>query len=122
MMGLDPITASAKLQEAGADVVGFACGLMTKSRDSSEWYPGATALLKEMKQGTDRYLRVLPDAGLPKLIDDKTVWPASPEEMASEIPNWVNTDARIIGGCCGTTLEHLRKISAVLREMGVKSA
>jgi len=122
MMGLDPITASAKLQEAGADVVGFACGLMTKSCDSSEWYPGATALLKEMKQGTDRYLRVLPDAGLPELIDGKTVWPASPEEMASEVPNWVNTDARIIGGCCGTTLEHLRKISAVLREMRVKSA
>jgi len=75
-----------------------------------------------MKQGTDRYLRVIPDAGLPELIDGKTVWPASPEEMASEVPSWVEAGARIIGGWCGTTLEHLRKISVVLREMGVKGA
>ena len=121
MVGVDPIIASAKLQEAGADVVGFACGLMTKSRDSSEWYPGATALLKEMKKGTDRYLRVIPDPGLPELIDNRTVWPASPEEMAREVPNWVEVGARVIGGCCGTTFEHLRQISEVLREMGVKS-
>ena len=120
MMGLDPKAASARLQEVGADVIGFACGLMTKSRDSSEWYPGATALLREIKQGTDKYLSVMPDAGLPQLLNGKTVWPASPEEMASEVLNWVEAGARIVGGCCGTTLEHARKISAVLRERGGK--
>ena len=116
MTGLDPKTASARLEKAGADVIGFACGLMTKSRDSSEWYPGATALLKEMRQGTDKYLYVAPDAGLPELIEGKTVWPASPEQMALEVPNWINNGARILGGCCGTTLEHGSKLRAALRK------
>jgi len=114
--GHDPKTASAMLQEAGADVVGFGCGLMTKSLDTSEWYPAATALLKEVKQGTDRYLFMVPDAGLAQLIKGKTVYPASPEEMAGEVLNWVDVGARIVGGCCGTSIEHGRKVSAVLRD------
>jgi len=116
MTGLDPKAASAKLQEAGADVVGFNCGLMTKSLDTSEWYPAATILLKEMKQGTDKYLLALPDAGLAQLISDRTVYPASPGEMASEVLNWVDVGARIVGGCCGTSIEHGRRVSAVLKE------
>ncbi len=121
MTGLDPKTASAKLQEAGADVVGFNCGLMTKSLDTSEWYPAATTLLKEMKQGTDRYLFAAPDAGLAQLISDRTVYPASPEEMASEVLNWVDVGARIVGGCCGTSVEHGRRVSAVLRDRKAKN-
>ena len=113
--GHDPKTASAMLQEAGADVVGFNCGLMTKSLDTSEWYPAATALLKEVKQGTDRYLFASPDAGLAQLIKGKTVYPASPEEMASEVLNWVDVGARIVGGCCGISIEHGRRVSAVLK-------
>jgi len=116
MMGHDPVTASAKLEEAGAEIIGFVCGLMTKSLDTSEWYPAATTLIKEMRQGTDRYLSVAPDPGLAQLIHGKTVYPASPEEMASEVLNWVDAGARIVGGCCGTSLEHMRRISAVIKQ------
>lgn len=116
MVGVDPKAASARLQEAGADVVGASCGLMTKSLDTSEWFPAATTLVKEMRQGCSSPLSIQPDPGIPQLINGKTVWPVSPEEMANEVPNWIDTGARIIGGCCGTTLEHYRKLSAVLRE------
>jgi 5-methyltetrahydrofolate--homocysteine methyltransferase len=116
MTGVDPVAASARVQEAGADVVGASCGLMTKSLDTSEWYPAATTLVKEMRQATDRPLSIQPDPGIPRIIDGKTVWPLSPEEMAREVPNWIDAGARIVGGCCGTSLEHCRKISAVIRE------
>ncbi len=122
MQGHDPKTTSARLHETGADVIGFSCGLMTKSLDSSEWYPAATNLLKEIRQGTDRHLMIMPDPGVPVLIDGKTVWPVSPEEMASEVSNWIDIGARIIAGCCGTSLEHGMKVIDVIRERGLKGS
>ena len=116
MMGLDPKTSAAKLQETGAEIIGTNCGLMTKSSDTSEWYPAATALIREIREGCDRYLCLQPDAGLAQLVDGKTVHPASPEEMAREVLNWVDAGARIVGGCCGANLEHCRRIAAVIRE------
>lgn len=116
MMGLDPVAASARYQEAGADVIGANCGLMTKSLDSAEWCPEATNLVKEMRQGCDKPIVILPDPGVPQLTGGKTVWPVSPQEMASEILNWVDAGARIVGGCCGTSLEHWRQISAMIKE------
>ena len=121
MMGFTPEEASARAQKAGADVVGGSCGLMTKSLDTSEWYPAATNLVKEMRKGCDISLSIQPDAGLAQLIGGKTVYPASPEEMASEVLNWVDAGARIVGGCCGTNLEHYRQISAVLRKKRTKN-
>ena len=120
MMGLTPQEASAKLESAGVEVIGGSCGLMTKSLDSSKWYPAATTLVKAMRQGCSKPLSIQPDAGLAQLINDKTVYPASPQEMASEVPSWIDAGARVIGGCCGTNLEHYRKISAVIREMRAK--
>jgi 5-methyltetrahydrofolate--homocysteine methyltransferase len=116
MMGLTPQAASSRLQEAGADVIGFNCGLMTKSKHTADWYPAAIELLKEVREGTDRYLWIAPDAGLAQLIDGKTVYPASPDEMAKEVLNWVDIGARVVGGCCGTSLEHVRKISDVIKK------
>ena len=43
--------------------------------------------LREVKQGTDRYLMIIPDAGLAQLVNGKTVYPATPEDMASEVLN-----------------------------------
>jgi len=121
MMGADPIQASAKLEKAGVEVIGGSCGLMTKSLDTSEWYPAATELVKEMRKGCTKPLSIQPDAGLAQLVDGKTVYPASPDEMAREVLSWVAAGARIVGGCCGTNLEHYRKIAAVLRDKGVKA-
>ena len=122
LMGLEPKTSAAKLHETGAEVIGANCGSMSKSPDTSEWYPAATVLLKELRTGTDKPLSIQPDPGIPQLINDKTVWPVSPEEMADEVLNWVDAGAHFVGGCCGTSLEHYQGIAAVLRDRNTKKS
>jgi 5-methyltetrahydrofolate--homocysteine methyltransferase len=114
MMGADPVSASEKLQKAGVEVIGGSCGLMSKTFDGSTYFKAATELVKEMRKGCSAYLSIQPNAGQPQLIDGKTCHPATPEQMAAEVLNWVDAGARVVGGCCGTTIEHYRQISAVL--------
>ena len=108
MMGLDDETASARLAEAGADVVGTGWGGISPIGD-------ALTVVKEMRQGCDRPLSIKPDAGLAQLVDGKIVQPVSPEEMAGEVPKWIAAGASLVGGCCGTSLEHIKAISAAAR-------
>jgi len=121
MMGADPIQGSAKLEEAGVEVIGGSCGLMSKSSNPADYYPSATNLVKEMRKGCNVPLVIQPNAGLAQLISGKTVYPATPEQMASEVLHWVDAGARIVGGCCGTSLEHYGRVSAVIRERGAKN-
>jgi len=105
--GVDPTTGAKKLEEFGADIVGQICGGIN--------YEETTAVLREMRTACSKYLAARPNAGLPELINGKTVHPATPEQMAKEAPNWVESGARLISGCCGTTPEHLAKVVAVLK-------
>ena len=108
LMGYDPMKATAMLADAGADLVGAICG---------QWsYGDGGEIIRQMREGTDKYLGCQPDAGLPDLIGDKTVYPATPEDMANVAPDWISAGANLVGGCCGTTLEHYRRLSAVVRE------
>lgn len=106
MMGYDPAKASRMLDEAGADVVGAICGLWS--------YEDAVPLLQEMRQGTDKPLGCQPDAGLPDLINGQTVHPATPDELESWAPLWIEAEGKVLGGCCGTTLEHYRRLAQVV--------
>jgi len=120
MLGLTPEEASIRAEKAGADVIGGSCGLMTKSLDPSEWYPAATSLVKEMRRACSQYLSIQPDAGIAGLVGGKTIYPVSPEAMETEVTHWVDAGARIVGGCCGTNLEHYRKIARVLKDSGLR--
>lgn len=122
MMGADPVSSSARLQEAGVEVIGGSCGLMSKTGDGSTYYKSATGLIKEIRKGCSAYISIQPNAGQPQLLDGKTVHPATPEQMAAEVLNWVDAGARVIGGCCGTTFEHYRQISAALKNRKTKKA
>lgn len=104
MMGVDVKTASARLTEAGADVVGAGCGGISPIGD-------ALTVVKEMRQGCDKLLSIKPDAGLAQLIDGKVVQPITPEQMAKEVPDWIAAGASIVGGCCGTSLKHVKAIA-----------
>lgn len=106
VMGTDPKTAAIVLSTLGADAVGANC-----SGGAAE----LLAVLKEMAQVTSRPLVVQPNAGLPKLLDGRTVFEQTPETMASYALKLLETGAWIIGGCCGTTPEHIQAISQVLR-------
>ena len=61
-------------------------------------------------EATDFPVWIKPNAGLPVLKDGQTVFPMVPEEFASFVPELVRAGAKFIGGCCGTTLEHIRAI------------
>jgi 5-methyltetrahydrofolate--homocysteine methyltransferase len=118
MMGHDPATGSRMLKEAGADVVGGSCGLMKRAEDAADpknYYEFATRLVQEMRSGFDGFLSIQPNAGLARLVDGRTVYPATPEQLAAEAQNWIKAGARIIGGCCGTGLEHYRKLAEAIR-------
>ena len=67
-------------------------------------------IAKIMRQLTTIPLWIKPNAGIPYLKDRKTFYPQEPEEMASFVPELIKEGAKIIGGCCGTTPEHIRLI------------
>jgi 5-methyltetrahydrofolate--homocysteine methyltransferase len=120
LMGHDPATASRLVQEAGADVVGASCGLMKRAEDASDphsYFQFATSLVEEMRSSCTAPLSIQPNAGLAQNVEGKTIYPATPEELAEAGPDWVRAGARIVGGCCGTNLEHYRELKAAIGEL-----
>ncbi|MFH1383136.1 MAG: homocysteine S-methyltransferase family protein [Chloroflexota bacterium] len=104
--GLDPKAVAQKLTELGADIIGTQCGVISPKEN--------TTVLQEMHQVSDKPLFVVPNAGKPELVDGKSVWPLTPEEMAEETPKWVAAGAKIIGGCCGVTPQHMARVRALI--------
>ncbi len=116
MVGDDPATGTRMLVDAGADVVGASCGLMRQDGPAGQasYYEHAVGLVQEMRAATSAPLSIQPNAGIARLVEGKTVYPATPEELAAAAPRLLEAGARIIGGCCGTSLEHYRQLRAAL--------
>lgn len=110
VMGTDPTTAAVVLEALGADAIGANC-----SGGPAE----LLEVLQEMAAVTSLPLVVQPNAGLPKLVDGCTVFDLTPEVMADYAVKLWQTGAWIIGGCCGTTPEHIQAISQVLKDKTV---
>src|ERR671936_3222774 len=66
--------------------------------------------IEPMVEWTHRPLSAQPNAGLPRAVDDRKIYLASPEYMASYARRMIEAGARFVGGCCGTTPEHIKKI------------
>ena len=94
-------------REAGANVVGANCGNGTA---------GMIEIVREMRT-IDGNIPILvhANAGLPQYRDGETVFPESPGEMAPQMKELVAAGANIVGGCCGTTPDHIRLIVEILR-------
>jgi 5-methyltetrahydrofolate--homocysteine methyltransferase len=107
MMGNAPAQAAEALLEAGADVTGANCGNVLP-----EQMPEVIAALKAAGA---RWVAVEPNAGLPEMIDGQTVFSQGPEEVAASVPAILAAGANLIGGCCGTTPDHIRAIAAAVR-------
>ena len=107
LTGVDPKAGAKALAEADADVIGLICG-GTSLED-------VTRVLKEMREGCSKPLVAKPNAGIPELVDGRPVHPATPEQMGSESVKWVEAGARVIGGCCGTTPEHMAMVARATR-------
>lgn len=107
MMGVDVKAAIEGMAGAGAEVIGSNCG-----RGMEEMVP----LMGEMRVQFKGYLTAQPNAGLPQLVDGKAKYIQSPEEFASWVPRLLEAGVSIIGGCCGTTPDHTRKVAEALRK------
>jgi homocysteine S-methyltransferase len=94
-------TIAARLTEWGADVVGLNCSV------------GPAPMLEaieRMAEVTTTPLSAQPNAGLPRAVGDRRIYLASPEYMAQYARRIIASGVRFIGGCCGTTPEHVRRI------------
>ena len=103
MMGVTPEQAAEDLQAAGADIVGSNCGGGIEQ---------IVDVITQMRPETDLPMWAKPNAGLPELVDGQTVFRESPEEMAARFAELVQAGANIIGGCCGTTPDHIKAFIA----------
>jgi 5-methyltetrahydrofolate--homocysteine methyltransferase len=107
MMGVSPEQALASLTAWGADAIGGNCG---NGPDE------LVAVVQKMQAaGPTIPLVAKSNAGMPELVDMRAVYRASPEVMADAAVEMHDSGARIIGGCCGTTPEHLAHIAASVR-------
>ena len=99
--GTAPETFAQQLDEWGADVIGVNCSVGPA---------GVLEAVEKLVKATDRPISAVPNAGLPKDVGDRKIYLASPEYMASYARRMIEAGARIVGGCCGTTPEHIKKI------------
>ena len=109
--GASPETFAAKLDEWGADVVGCNCSV------------GPVAMLEaieRIRRITDRPLAAQPNAGIPRSIEGRNIYLCSPEYMASYARKFVNAGVGLVGGCCGTTPEHIKAMNSALRMNNIK--
>ena len=90
------------LESLGVDAYGFNCGL-----GPDEMLPYVERLAKV----ATKPIVVKPNAGLPKIVDGKTVFSVGPDAFAAAVRRLVDAGASVVGGCCGTTPEHIGKIN-----------
>jgi methionine synthase I (cobalamin-dependent)/5,10-methylenetetrahydrofolate reductase len=100
--------AATRLASAGADAIGVNCSTGP-----------ATVLtaIERMRAVTDLPLVAMPNAGMPRNVDGRNIYLCSPEYMASFARKFVRAGVQFIGGCCGTTPNHIRAMKSAIRAM-----
>lgn len=105
--GTDVETASVVLAALGVDIIGINCSLGPA---------GMTKILKDLKESTNLPLSFKPNAGMPELDQlGNTIYPAASSEMAEYVGDAVENGASIIGGCCGTGPDYIKKVANIVK-------
>jgi homocysteine S-methyltransferase len=109
--GSSPETAAARLAEWGADAIGCNCSVGP-----------ATVLtaIERMAAVSNLPIIAMPNAGMPRAVDGRNIYLCSPEYMASFTRKFIKAGARFVGGCCGTTPNHIRAMKSSLRALGAQ--
>ncbi len=108
MMGVPPALMISEMKNLGVDIIGSNCG------NGIDGMIGVTKIIRDID--ADIPILIHANAGMPQYKDGKTVFPETPEQVADKIPELIKAGANIIGGCCGTTPEHIKKISGIFNE------
>lgn len=109
MMGVSPEELVKMALAEGAHIVGSNCG---------NGIADMIGIVKKIRTcNTEIPIMIQANAGVPELIDGKTVFRESPQHMASYVGELVKAGANIIGGCCGTTPEHIEAVGGAIRKL-----
>lgn len=106
--GVTPVQFVKRLEKLKVAVVGINCST------------GPQPILEEIQQMakvSSMKLSAMPNAGMPKLVEGRLIYLASPEYFAEYAKRFIQTGVSIIGGCCGTTPEHIRAIKAAVKAL-----
>ncbi len=112
-LGATPEDVAQRLDAMGADIVGLNCSVGPQ---------GILEAIERMVPVTSRKLSAQPNAGMPRDVGGRSMYMASPEYMASYARHLVLAGAKVVGGCCGTTPEHIRAIASGIRPLAPKFA
>ncbi|MEM7021087.1 MAG: homocysteine S-methyltransferase family protein, partial [Pseudomonadota bacterium] len=109
LVGTDIAAAQTILEAMDVQVIGLNCA--TGPQEMAEH-------LAQLASSWSGPISVLPNAGLPELVDGQTCYPLGPEALAGWLERFVTEDGvNVIGGCCGTTVEHIQQLDAMLRRL-----
>lgn len=107
MMGVKPSQMARELADSGVVALGINCG---RSLDDN------LKALQELSQATDLPIWFKPNAGLPRTDElGKSHYDVTPQMMAAQVPQWIDSGARLVGGCCGTSPEHIQTITEIIK-------
>lgn len=106
IMGNSAIECAQRLTEAGAQGVGANCGDIDPLQMAD--------IITTLRQNTNLPIIAQPNAGMPKLINNQTVFDMSPQEFSKGIHACIQAGATLVGGCCGTTPDHIWAINRSL--------
>lgn len=108
MMGVSPSEGAKAAVEAGADIIGTNCG---------NGIAGMIDIVTEIRKAyPDMPILVHANAGLPQQVNGEMVFPEKPEEMAAQVPDLITAGANVVGGCCGTTPEHIKAMKRAVQQ------
>ena len=105
--------AARRMEGWGADAVGCNC---------SEGPGDVLGVIERMRVVTKLPLAAMPNAGMPKVVDGRSMYLTSPEYLASFAKKFVKAGATFVGGCCGTTPQHIRAMRGALRAIDAQVA
>jgi 5-methyltetrahydrofolate--homocysteine methyltransferase len=108
MMGDTAQQCAQSLTDNGADAIGLNCGSLSPSQ--------AAVVIAELRKTTSLPLVAQPNAGTPKLEGEETIFDMPPELFVKGIQECIDAGATIVGGCCGTTPEHISAVAKMLKK------
>jgi 5-methyltetrahydrofolate--homocysteine methyltransferase len=114
MMGVTPEKAAEFIQGSGAHIAATNCGAGV----DVSWM---TQILARFRKACDLPLMAKPNAGKPVLENGHWVYKQSPEEMAAGVPSLLDAGARIVGACCGSTVDHIRLFRVLVDRFNAKN-
>jgi 5-methyltetrahydrofolate--homocysteine methyltransferase len=103
MMGVKPAEMFKHYRDMGAAAIGANCGTSLENMEKIQ--------LEYARTGTGFPLWAKPNAGLPRLVDGTTSYEVTPEQMGEAVQKYIALGARVVGGCCGNTPEHVAAIA-----------